>query len=354
MADHVIISPQMPAFLRACRRFLAAPAAPTRTPFADHGRRFAAAQALVRGFYAFLLYLATLQLTELPGLTNQPLNLPLWPVAWLGASGTLWPNGVKALFFFYLSSNVLAALLPGWRSLRLAACLGLLEYVALKNSYGKISHSFHLPLLAAGVLVFLPAGWDRPAARTGRALRQGTVLIFWTCQAAVLLTYTMSGLGKLGGALYQLARGQASAFSPGSFGVHVALRLLQTHSRSDLGSWIIHHPWLTWPAMPATIYLETFAFLVAFRPALHRPWAAVLILFHLGTFFTMTIIFPQSCFLLALLFFQSPFASESFPGWKMVVFQLPLVGEVSKMLQSIRGRTAEQGRMETLPPGMTR
>ena len=57
----------------------------------------------------------------------------------------------------------------------------------------------------------------------------------------------MSGLGKLGGALYQLARGQPNAFVPGALGTHVALRLLQTHSESQLGAWIIHHPWLAWP-----------------------------------------------------------------------------------------------------------
>ena len=253
-------------------------------------------------------------------LTSQRLDLPLWPVAWLGRSGSLFPAGVKALFFFYLGSNVLAALLPGWRGLRIAACLGLLEYVALKNSFGKISHSFHLPLLVSGLLVFLPAGWDRRAAQASRAVRQGTLLVFWLCQAGVLLSYTMSGLGKFGGAVYQLAMGQPSAFAPGALGSHVALRLLQTHSQSEFGAWIIHHPWLTWPGLPGAIYLELFSFWIAFRPAWQRFWAAGLILFHLGTFFTMTITFPQSSFLLALLLFQSPFAPERLPGWQNAAF----------------------------------
>ena len=337
--------------LRACRRKFAAPFGTVRRPppavsdpghtFRDHTRRFAVAQGLVRAFYAFLLYLACLQLTELAGLTRQTLNLPLWPVAWLGPNGTASAAGVRALFFFYVGSNALAALLPGWRALRLLAFVGLLEYVALKNSFGKISHSFHLPLLVAGVLVFLPTGWERPAPRTDRRLRQAALLVFWACQAAVLLTYTMSGLGKLGGALYQLATLQPNAFGPGAFGAHIAQRLLQTHSQSDLGAWIIRHPLLTWPLMPGAIYLELFSFWIAFRPALGRAWAAVLIAFHFGTFFTMTILFPQSCFLLALLFFQSPFAPDRPPGPRALLAQVPLLGEALELLTSRRGRNVE-------------
>ena len=329
---------------RAGRRFFAGPFPADRADlFRGQAWRFTAAQTLVRAFYVFLLYLAIQQVTELAVLTDQRLDLPVWPVAWLGRSGALFPAGVKALFFCYLGSNVLAAALPGWRSLRIAAFLGLLEYVALKNSFGKINHSFHLPLLVAGLLVFLPAGWDARAAGVGRATRQGTLLVFWLCQAGVLLSYTMSGLGKLGGAVYQLARGQPSAFAPGALGAHIALRLFQTHSQSELGAWIIHHPWLTWPGLPGAIYLELFSFWIAFRPALQRPWAAGLILFHLGTFFTMTITFPQSSFLLALLFFPSPFAPARFPGWQTLLFQLPLAGEVSKMLTSTRQKTVDQG-----------
>ena len=328
---------------RGCRRFFAGPVSPPDPAAVFRGQawRFTTAQTLVRAFYVFLLYLAIQQVTELSVLTSQQLDLPLWPVAWLGASGSLFPAGVKALFFFYLGSNVLAAVLPGWRGLRIAACLGLLEYVALKNSFGKISHSFHLPLLVSGLLVFLPAGWDRPADRAPRATRQGTLLVFWLCQAGLLLSYTMSGLGKLGGAVYQVARGQPSAFAPGALGSHIALRLLQTHSQSELGAWIIHHPWLTWPGLPGAIYLELFSFWIAFRPAWQRCWAAGLILFHLGTFFTMTITFPQSSFLLALLLFQSPFAPARFPGWRTLLFQLPLVGGALNMLKSSREKPVE-------------
>ncbi len=284
---------------------------------------------LVRAFYVFLLYLASLQLPELGGLIDKPLDLPLWPVAWLEHDGETSAFGVQALFFFYIGSNTLAALLPGWRSLRVAACLGLLEYVALKNSFGKIGHSFHLPLLVSALLVFLPAGWDRPASCTQRRVRQSTLLVLWMCQAAVLLSYTMSGLGKLGGALYQAATLQANVFQPGALGSHVALRLFKTHSQSFSGAWIIHHPWFAWPLMPIALYVELFSFWIAFRPALYRLWGMLLISFHFGTFFAMTITFPQNCLLLGLLFFLSPFTPDHPPNWQTLVLQLPILGKAA-------------------------
>ena len=332
----------MHAFLRSLRRRLAAPGPvappPAGASFREQARRFTFAQGLVHAFYAFVLYLAVAQMTEIPVYAQRATFRPLWPVGWL-PSGDL-TGAIRALFGFFLGTSLFAAALPGWRTARVLGCLGLLEYVALKNSYGKIGHSMHLPLLLAGWFVFLPRGWERPVERTGRALRQGTLLVVWTVGAIVLLSYTMSGVGKLGGALYQLARFQPNALAPGALGAHIAQRLLQTDSHSLLGAWIIEHPWLTWPALPFAIYLELFSVVVAFRPALARPWAALLVIFHLGNYFTMTIAFPPHCFLLALFFFRSPFA----PGgraWRVEVFGVPLLGDVLYFLQSARRRAHE-------------
>jgi hypothetical protein len=209
--------------------------------------------------------------------------------------------------------------------------VGILEFVALKNSTGKIGHSLHLLVLVAGLLIFLPPAWDGAPQKTRRAARQATLLVFWACQAAILLAYTMSGLGKLGGAFYQIAAGQPSAFSPGALGALVAQRLVQTHSESVLGAWIIRHPYLTWPMMPSALYLELFSFWVAFRPALHRGWAALLILFHAGTFLTMTITFPQNCLLLALFFFPTPFQPVTLAWWQLGI-SMPLFGDLVRFL----------------------
>lgn len=324
---------------RRCAIPPATPPLPAGKTFGEHTRRFTLAQGLIHAFYAFVLYLAVAQMTEIPIYAQRATFHPLWPVGWL-PHGDL-TDTVRALFFFFLVTSLFAAALPGWRTARVLGFIGLLEYVALKNSYGKIGHSMHLPVLLSLLFILLPRGWERSAERTSRALRQSTLLIFWTAGAAVLLSYTMSGIGKLGGALYQLARLQPNAFAPGGLGAHIAQRLLQTDSRSLLGAWIIEHPWLTWPAMPFAVYLELFSVLVAFRPALVRPWAALLVIFHIGNYFTMTISFPPSCFLLALFFFHSPFDPGGVP-WRRAVFGVPLLGDVLYFLQSARQRAHEK------------
>ena len=307
--------------------------------FQEQARRFDTAQTLIRGLYAFLLFLAITQFTELGNFINRPAYAPLWPVDWLRWTGVGTDN--RLLLFFYVATNLIGPFVPEWRLARLAVFLGLLEYVALKNSYGKIGHSMHLPLLVAGLLVLLPRGWHRASETVGRRLRQTTLLVFWLVQAAVLMSYTMSGAAKFGAAVWQAAHLQPNSFLPGALGAFIAERLLETHSASFLGAWIIRHPLLTWPLMPVTIFVEFFAFWAAFRPALARGWAAVLVMFHAGTFFTMTITFPPSCFLLAILFFASPFEPDNL-RWQNVALELPLVGDLWKKWQSRKRLSAEE------------
>ncbi len=316
--------------LRRLRRLLAVPSARSPDVFTGQGRRFAVAQTVIRCFYGFLLYVAIAQFGEFSGLVERRTFSPLWPVVWLHWTHS--PNAALALLTFYTGSSVLVAIWPGPRWTRILAFAGLLEFVALKNSFGKIGHSLHLLVLVSFVLTFLPAGWDAARAATAKArrLRQSTLLVFWTCQAAILLSYTMAGLGKLGGAIYQIALGQPNAFMPSALAAHIAQRLLQTNSSSALGAWIIGHPGLTWPLMPLPVYLEFFSFWIAFRPPLQRLWAAALVVFHVATFFTMTISFPQSCFLLAIFFFPTVWQAASCSTWQMLL-NLPLVGDLLRL-----------------------
>jgi hypothetical protein len=320
----------MNLLLRRFRRLFALPAGRSPDTFTGQARRFAVAQTVLRCFYGFLLYVAISQFDDFGGFIARRTFAPLWPVVWLHWTHS--PNATLALLAFYTGSSVLASVWPGPRWTRALAFLGLLEFVALKYSFGKIGHSLHLLVLVSLLLIFLPAGWDaaRPAAAQARGLRQSTLLVFWTCQAAILLSYTMAGLGKLGGAIYQIAAGQPNAFLPSALGAHIAQRLLQTNSTSALGAWIIGHPALTWPLMPLPVYLELFSFWIAFRPPLQRLWAAALIVFHVATFFTMTINFPQSCFLLAIFFFPTVWQQASCSVWQMLL-NLPLFGDFLRL-----------------------
>jgi hypothetical protein len=137
----------------------------------------------------------------------------------------------------------------------------------------------------------------------------------------------MSGLGKIAGAIYQSSAGQSSAFTHGALAVITANRLVETNSQSLFGPWLIEHPAMGDLLLWGDIYLQFFSFWVAFRPSLHKVWALALILFHLASYLFLTISFAPNALLLALLFFNSPFARET-ENWRDALADLPLFGRL--------------------------
>ena len=303
----------MRKFFRA-RKFL-----PTPGAFRAQTRAFGEARVLVRCYYAGLFYFAVALLPEWRSLLERSTIAPLWPVGWL--SYTDLRTGIMLILALYLVGALVGLVLPekGWA--RALAFLGLFQFVAFNNSFGKIGHSLHVWVLTAFLLIFLPEA----AKLASRAGRQRFLTIFWGCQAMLLLVYSMSGLGKVAGAIYQFSTGQPHAFMPGALAAIVADRLVETNSRSLLGPWLIDHPFVGWPILICDIYLQLFAFWVAFRPALQKPWAIGLIVFHIASFLFLTISFAQNALLLALLLILSPFRPSQ-PTWRHTLAALPLFG----------------------------
>lgn len=307
---------------RRVRRLLQGPPLlPARAGFRSQSEAYRDARVIVRCYHAALLFLAVWLMPEWPGHLARRDVMPLWPVAWLPLVELR--AGIAVILAGYVAGALLGALFPDRRWARALAFLGLFEFVAYNNSFGKIGHSLHAWVLTSFLLVFLPNGWCR-VQTPGRAVRQRFLLVFGACQAMLLLTYTMSGLGKVGRAVAQLCLGETNAFHPHALAIVVADRLLQTNSQSLLGPWLIEHPLAGWPFLLATLYLQVVAFVVAFRPALHRAWAIGLVLMHVGTFLLLTVHFPQNILLLALLLFFSPFRRGDV-SWRERLRQLPLM-----------------------------
>ena len=297
-------------------------------PFHRQTRAFHSAEILVRAFYACLLFFAANGMGSWEGIANRGAFDLLWPVAWLA-----WTNphmGACLIFSLYLASTLAAAFAPRSRWVRLAAFAGFFEYLALYYSTGKIGHSMHAWLLISFLLIFLPGAWAGPTLLNRRE-RQAFLLVFGTAQAFFLLTYSMAGLGKVAGAVYQAIAGEVTCFHPQAFALHAAERLLETNSSSALGGWFIHHPLAGWPLMVGGVYLQFFSFLVFFRPPLVRLWALGLAVFHLLSFFILTINFPASVLLLALFLFHSPFLSRGY-SWRETLKALPLFGPLFRRL----------------------
>jgi hypothetical protein len=319
-----------PAFRRSARRFFGGPTVGRENAPGLFGRiseRFARARMLVRAFYAFTAFLSIQMLPDWSGQFERGDLFPLWPVAWLP-----WVphnTGILIVLGLHLMGPLLAMLRSDLRWTRILCFLGFLEWNAFNNSFGKIGHSLHLVVLLSFLWIFLPKNWHRVAP--GRDIQIRTLHGIWGAQAVILLTYTMAGLVKVVAGLYQLSTGQVSVFHPQALAWHTAQRLWQTNSSAVCGEWLVLHPWVGWPLMLGTVYLELFSFWILFRPQWQKIWAAVLILFHIGSYFTMTIIFPQNCFFLGLFFVQPLFLNRAFV-WREDWKTLPLVDGVVRRI----------------------
>ncbi len=290
--------------------------------WARQTRAYTQVRVLVQAYYAGLLYLAFAGLpswAEMAGFSETGL---LWPVAWAHQTGMLMAAALVTAL--HLLGALAAAIAPGRRWCRALAALGLFQFTALGYSVGKIGHGSHLWVLTSLVLVFLP---DTGVTTPGRRQRQDFLNVFWTAHALVLLTYTMSGLGKVAGALYQASRGEITAFQPQAMALHIADRLTETGTQSPVGLWLVDHIWASWPLMLGTIYLQFFAFWAIFRPNLLRAWTIGLILFHLVTYWVLPIRFAPPVLLLAMWGLASPFAPEKI-SLRAMLADLPLVGSM--------------------------
>jgi hypothetical protein len=226
-------------------------------------------------------------------------------------------TGADVICIGHLLGALLAAIAPHRRIFRILYAVGLLEYAALTNSFGKIDHMLHTWLWASLIFILLP-GFVRSVDRECRARRAELLLVFFGAQAVIFLFYSLSGFWKLGGAVTQVLQGQTSAFSPAALATHLAARTAQGGECGLFAPFILEHPRLGWLPYLATLYVELCALLAAFRPALHRLWGFSLIGFHLGTLLILGIDFGQAMLLLALLFCCSPFRPENGSPWAVV------------------------------------
>jgi hypothetical protein len=282
--------------------------------------RFRRAQVFIQAIYALAFFQSIQLLRNWPAQAGRDHPVLLWPVSWL--SLVSYAEGVYFILFVHLFGPLLALILPGSRTARFLSFLGVLMWTAFNNSFGKIGHDLHLLIFLMGLFIFLPEGWNRKEGRRNARLR--TVHLLWAGQALVMLSYTMAGIIKVVAGVYQFSAGEVSMFHPQALAWHTAQRLWQTNSDSLLGPWLIEHAWIGWPLMLGAVYLELTAWWVMFRPQWQPWWAAGLILFHLGSYFLMTILFAENCFLLAFFFLQPVFLNRPV-DWSRDWRTLPLL-----------------------------
>lgn len=299
------------SFFRSVRRFFS----PVNSPYDDstfvrQTRAFYQVQTLIRAFYAVMVMFASFQLPEWMSYLGRGKADPLWPVSWLSLLEQR--QGVLFILSLWLSGVVVAAIFPEKRWARIWAFIGFFQFAAFNNSFGKIGHSLHHWVLVSFVLIFLPSKTE------GRIGRQRVIQIFVAIQFLIGLTYTMSGIGKIGGIFLHLWNGEMSPLHPHAMSYIVAERLLQTNTQSLFGEWFVNNPYPSWLALLGAVYLQFASLWFVARPVWHRAWAIGVALFHIFSYFTFTIIFPQSVLVLLLFFAASPFAPSGYSVREML------------------------------------
>ena len=295
--------------------------------------KYLVAQTLIRSFYASLLFLAIVNLEDWKTYLGKNELQTLWPVSWLGIVDL--HVEITIILVLNLVGGVLAVTLTQFRMVRVLVFLSLLEFYGLRYSFGKIGHGSHLAILISLFLIFLPQGWNQ-ISQHSKLVKASVIAVFSSCQILIMLTYTMSGIGKVFYALLQGSRGEVNALMPKGLALTIANRLLETGQNSFLGDFFIQNYYAGWLLMLGAIYIQLFALWAAFRPSLHQVWGLSLIVFHISVYLTMTITFEQNCLWLAIFFLYSPFSQLNFDP-KRILLDLPLLDLMSwKILKGTR------------------
>ncbi len=228
----------------------------------------------------------------------------LWPVAW---ATNFEPHVVSAAATVGSVLGLVAlAVMPQFRWARVAGAVALTEYLSLRFSLGKIHHLMHGWLMVLWVCCWLPRNWTAPEVLNADGHRK-VLVCFHTCQLLVAATYTLSGVGKVLGVIYQWSLGQVTLLNVDSLSRHTAARLLETPTPSVLGAWVVRHGQWLWPGALGILFLQLAAFWMARRPGLHGPLGALLIVFHALTTLVMGIDFAPAVMLCGALYLASPF-----------------------------------------------
>ena len=305
---------------RIAGRFWAWIEAPEGGLYDQVGRSYQSARSLTRAYYAGLALVAFVHLSSWDYYAGLREIQPLWPVFWTSARSG---RDAVALLLFFLLASLAAALFPHRLLARAAAFAGCFEFFAFVYSFGAVRHVHHHLLLSTFLFVFLPRGSGGTDATEEE--KRAHLRAFWGVQCGVLLTYSMCGFVRIATGLWHLVTGQGGVLTPPALALHAANAGIRFGVDPLLADLAIRAGWMGLPVYLVVTYLELFALPVAFRPRLHRPWGAALILMHVGIGLTLNLFFVPSIFILGVLLLASPFAPDSV-GWRLAARDLPLVG----------------------------
>lgn len=286
---------------------------------------FKKAKHLIQLFYFALIFVSTWSITTWDVFFERQNFSPVWPLFW--SKYFEYQDVVNFVMLFFIFATLVGAFFYKHRTFRILIFASFLFYGALGNSFGQRSHQLYPWLYTSFFFIFLPIGWNIKNTLENKKI---VLLTIWWAQALFLLTYTLSGFGKIYTDL--TSSSPVNNFSPNAFALQIAYWVPKWQEESLLGPFIINNPYLAWPFYLAAVYLLLFSFWAAVRPSLQKVWAFGLALFHIGTFLTMKIVFmPPPAFLLFIFFLDSPFINPKTKPSDFI-YDLPVFGNLIRVI----------------------
>lgn len=252
---------------------------------------------------------------------------PMWPLAWVEWLSLEYISVILVLKLAFVAATLGAVFFHHHRWARILLFVALWQVHAFESSFLALNHQWYLLLYTSCIFIFLPNIWHTDIAHVAHDARRRFLLFIWGAQAIVMLTYTLAGLWKFVFAYGQYMAGEVHTFAMEAFAYQVANWGPRLQEDALLAPFIINNPEVAWPFYALLPFLQLFAIWVMVRPSLQRVWAVLLILFHIGTFLAMHISFTQFVFILAILFFNSPFVPARTTA-RELLYDLPVIGHL--------------------------
>jgi len=250
---------------------------------------------------------------------HKPPTDPLWLLAWLPDKFFFASKVIIGLAYLILS---FICLIKPYKLIKLGLALSALFTIALLQSYGKISHQYHVHLFILLALPVLFNNHQSPAIRMDLTMLQGLILV----------TYSLSGLWKYYTGIAQWILGQPHLFSPSAMASKVLFEEFTYSQPIALGGFITEFPIIASMGLWAVVYLETTSFSILFKPQWHKVWGMSLILFHLLSYFSLGVLFTSPISYLTLFFVLIPVEKSS--GKKLSIFELPWLGPLFLIIKT--------------------
>jgi len=295
---------------RLGRRFLRSPI--RRSPdYPALRSSYGAARNVVAIYYiASVIVVVNLMMQINPTVANVTAWDFLWPLYWVDPANAVLT--LKVLGALCFGASLIACLWHRVRAVRILFSVLFLMACTVPNSFSGINHPYHAWFWVSFLLIFLPSGSGGEPENPSRRHMMAFATSVFTVQMTLFLFYSMSGVWKVFYGIRAVVKGQDGAFSLGGLAYNLADRVLQTNTSPLLVDFVIENYLLAWIGFLGVMYVQATALIAAFRPRLHVLWGALIVLFHLGTWLLMEIIFNFHVLLLAIFFLYSPFRPARF------------------------------------------